>query len=109
MLLKKRKLQTSQYLILFVLFNTTSATFGKNTLICEETSIRLVMSGGEVGAAGGGDGRWLLPCHVLLFDMRVTCQSMASSLLLLWGLVILISECVRLPWGLYHHAEDSHH
>lgn len=74
-----------------------------------ECSIYLVKSGREVRAAGGADGRWLLPCHVLLFDMRVTCQSMASSLLLLWGLVLLISECVRVPGGLYNHAEDSHH
>lgn len=69
----------------------------------------LLEPGREMRAAGGGDGRWLLPWHVVLFDMRVTCQSMASSLLLLWGLVLLISECVRVPGGLYNQVEDSHH
>lgn len=42
--------------------------------------------GREVRAAGVAAGRWPPPRHVLLFDMRATCQSMASSLQLLRGL-----------------------
>lgn len=47
--------------------------------------------------------------HVVLFDMRATCQSMASSLFLLWGLELLISYCVTVLGGVHNNATDSHH
>lgn len=67
------------------------------------------MPGADVRTAGGADSRWWLPRHVVLFDMRATCQSMASSLFLLWGLVLLISYCVTVLRGVHNNAEDSHH